>query len=95
MTPDKDIQRFLQVGHAEGISYLVLLGVAMPLKYFLNIPEAVRIVGSLHGILFVAFVFMIAWLVVQKKMSILSAVKAFVLSLVPFGTFYLNRLFVR
>jgi integral membrane protein len=95
MTPDKDIQRFLQVGHAEGISYLVLLGVAMPLKYFLNIPEAVRIVGSLHGILFVAFVFMIAWLVVQKKMSMLSAVKAFVLSLVPFGTFYLNRLFVR
>lgn len=95
MSPDKDIQRFLQVGHAEGISYLVLLGIAMPLKYFLNIPEAVRIVGSLHGILFVAFVFMIAWLVVQKKMSIMGAVKAFVLSLVPFGTFYLNRLVVR
>lgn len=92
MTPDKDIQRFLQVGHAEGISYLVLLGIAMPLKYFLNIPEAVRIVGSLHGILFVAFVFMIAWLVVQKKMSVMGGVKAFVLSLVPFGTFYLNRI---
>lgn len=95
MTPDKDIQRFLQVGHAEGISYLVLLGIAMPLKYFFDFPQAVRIVGSLHGILFVAFIFMIAWLVVQKKMSILSAVKAFVLSLVPFGTFYLNRLVVR
>lgn len=92
MTPDKDIQRFLQVGHAEGISYLVLLGIAMPLKYFFDLPQAVRMVGSLHGILFVAFIFMIAWLVVQKKMSILSAVKAFVLSLVPFGTFYLNRL---
>lgn len=95
MTPDKDIQRFLQVGHAEGISYLVLLGIAMPLKYFFDLPQAVRIVGSLHGILFVAFIFMIAWLVVQKKMSILSAVKAFVLSLVPFGTFYLNRLVIR
>lgn len=95
MTPDKDIQRFLQVGHAEGISYLVLLGIAMPLKYFFDFPQAVRIVGSLHGILFVAFIFMIAWFVVQKKMSILSAVKAFVLSLVPFGTFYLNRLVAR
>jgi integral membrane protein len=95
MTPDKDIQRFLQVGHAEGISYLVLLGIAMPLKYFFDLPQAVRMVGSLHGILFVAFIFMIAWLVVQKKMSILSAVKAFVLSLVPFGTFYLNRLVAR
>jgi integral membrane protein len=95
MTPDKDIQRFLQVGHAEGISYLVLLGVAMPLKYFFDIPQAVRLVGSLHGILFVAFMFMIAWLVVQKKMTLLGAVKAFVLSLVPFGTFYLNRLVAR
>lgn len=95
MTPDKDIQRFLQVGHAEGISYLVLLVIAMPLKYFFDLPQAVRMVGSLHGILFVAFIFMIAWLVVQKKMSILSAVKAFVLSLVPFGTFYLNRLVAR
>jgi integral membrane protein len=92
MTPDKDIQRFLQVGHAEGISYLVLLGVAMPLKYFFDIPQAVRLVGSLHGILFVAFMFMIAWLVVQKKMTLLGAVKAFVLSLVPFGTFYLKRI---
>jgi integral membrane protein len=92
MTPDKDIQRFLQVGHAEGISYLVLLGVAMPLKYFFDMPQAVRLVGSLHGILFVAFMFMIAWLVVQKKMTLLGAVKAFVLSLVPFGTFYLKRI---
>lgn len=95
MLHDKDIQRFLQVGHAEGISYLVLLGVAMPLKYLFNIPEAVRIVGSLHGILFVAFMFMIAWLVVQKKMTLIEAVKAFVLSLVPFGTFYLRRLVAR
>jgi integral membrane protein len=92
MTPDKDIQRFLQVGHAEGISYLVLLGVSMPLKYFFDMPQAVRLVGSLHGILFVAFMFMIAWLVVQKKMTLLGAVKAFVLSLVPFGTFYLKRI---
>jgi integral membrane protein len=95
MTPDKDIQRFLQVGHAEGISYLVLLVIAMPLKYFFDLPQAVRMVGSLHGILFVAFIFMIAWLLVQKKMTLMGAVKAFVLSLVPFGTFYLNRLVAR
>lgn len=95
MTADKDIQRFLQVGHAEGISYLVLLGIAMPMKYFFDLPQAVRMVGSLHGILFVAFIFMIAWLLVQKKMTLMGAVKAFVLSLVPFGTFYLTRLVAR
>ena len=93
MPEDQDIKRFLQIGHYEGISYLVLLGVAMPLKYLAGMPQAVKIMGSLHGILFVAFVFMIVWLVSQTKLTILNAVKAFVLSLIPFGTFYLNRLF--
>ena len=40
---------------AEGVSFLVLLLVAMPLKYLANMPMAVTIVGGLHGILFVAF----------------------------------------
>ena len=43
----------------EGISTLVLFGIAMPLKYFAGMPLAVRIVGSLHGALFVALVLML------------------------------------
>lgn len=92
---DTDIKRFLQVGHAEGISYLLLLGVAMPLKYFLGKPESVRILGMIHGVLFVGFIFMIAWLWQQKKMTFKAAVMAFVMSLIPFGTFFLNKLFPR
>ena len=39
----------------EGISYLILLFVAMPLKYFFNFPEAVKYFGWIHGILFLVF----------------------------------------
>lgn len=43
------------VAFAEGCSYLLLLRVAMPLKYFAGLPLAVKIVGSLHGALFFLF----------------------------------------
>lgn len=45
------------IGWFEGISFLVLLGIAMPLKYFAGWPDAVRVVGMAHGILFVLYVF--------------------------------------
>jgi integral membrane protein len=47
---------FRKIAIAEGISFLVLLCIAMPMKYFARIPIAVTIVGSLHGILFIAFI---------------------------------------
>ena len=45
------------IGIAEGISFLVLLLIAMPLKYFMQMPEAVKFVGWVHGALFVAFIY--------------------------------------
>ena len=56
----KKLSWLRKVGIAEGISFLVLLGIAMPLKYFLHQPMAVTIFGWIHGILFVAFLFL-AW----------------------------------
>jgi hypothetical protein len=44
-----------KISLAEGISYLLLLGIAMPLKYWAGLPLAVKIVGSIHGALFVVF----------------------------------------
>lgn len=82
----------LKTGKAEGISYLVLLFIAMPLKYFLDLPSAVRIVGMLHGILFVAFMFLILNLLVKKEFTFKQSVLAFLLSIVPFGTFYLRKI---
>ena len=82
---------FRKVAFAEGISFLVLLLIAMPLKYWAGLPIAVTIVGGLHGVLFVAFA-VLAWEVKQKyKMSWDWLVKAGLASIVPFGTFYMEK----
>ena len=44
------------IGILEGVSYLVLLGIAMPLKYIYAIPEAVKFTGWAHGVLFMAYI---------------------------------------
>lgn len=83
---------FLLIGKVEGYSYLVLLFIAMPLKYIFNIPGFVRPVGSVHGVLFVAFMLLLALMFFKVKLSFKNSVFAFLLSLVPFGTFFLKRL---
>lgn len=78
-------------GITEGISFLVLLFIAMPLKYFLQLPIAVTIAGWIHGVLFVTFISM-AWEVkgdLNKKTKwLLWAVAA---AFLPAGTFFFDR----
>jgi hypothetical protein len=47
------------IGFVEGLSFLILLGIAMPLKYFFGLPETVRVVGMAHGLLFVLYVLLV------------------------------------
>lgn len=86
------INNFLFIGKLEGYSYLALLFIAMPLKYLADMPLAVRIVGSIHGALFVAFVIIILMVVRKKQLTTENAMYAFLLSLIPFGTFFLKKL---
>jgi integral membrane protein len=83
---------FLLIGKVEGYSYLLLLFIAMPLKYLFHTPEYVRPIGSIHGVLFVAFMLLLALMFFKVKLSFKNSVFAFLLSLVPFGTFFLKRL---
>ncbi|NEM97008.1 DUF3817 domain-containing protein [Pontibacter burrus] len=85
------LSRFRAVAIYEGYSYLILLFIAMPLKYIFGIPEMVKYVGWAHGVLFVAYVALLAQVFFTEKWSILKAIVAFILSLVPFGTFYLDK----
>lgn len=81
----------ISVGHAEGISFILLLFIAMPLKYMADMPLAVRIAGSIHGILFIAFI-AVLWDARNKmKLTRLVTAKAFILSIIPFGTFFLPK----
>lgn len=82
---------FRKMAFTEGVSFLVLLFIAMPLKYLANYPIMVTIVGGLHGVLFVGFV-ILAWEVkseYRKSWSWLG--KAFAASIIPFGTFVMDK----
>lgn len=85
------IGRLRLVGFLEGMSYLILLGIAMPLKYLADMPIAVRIVGSLHGGLFILFFAAVAD-VARRRYPNLPGLwwRSTVASLVPFGTFVLD-----
>lgn len=75
----------------EGISTLVLFGIAMPLKYFAGMPLAVRIVGSLHGALFVALVLMLLLAIRKVPISSSLAAAGIAAAIVPGGPFLLDR----
>lgn len=75
----------------EGVSTLVLFGIAMPLKYFAGMPMAVRIVGSLHGALFVALVVMLLVAIRKVPISFGVAAAGMVVAVIPGGPFLLDR----
>lgn len=89
------IGRLRVIGFLEGVSFLVLLGVAMPLKYFWGEPQAVRVVGMAHGVLFLAYIAATvqAWL--EHDWSWKRAALIMLASLVPFGTFYADVKWLR
>lgn len=85
------IKTFRVISFAEGISLLTLLFLAMPLKYLLGIPEAVKVVGWIHGILFIVYVVVLVLVEIKYRWSVLLFLGAFIASLIPFGTFVLDR----
>src|SRR5688572_20026438 len=82
------VDRFRIVAFWEGISYLLLLFVAMPLKYGFGIDMAVRVVGMAHGVLFLGYCVTLAF--AARRLGARRTVLAFVLSFVPGGTFWLE-----
>jgi integral membrane protein len=80
-----------KVAKVEAISFLILLGVAMPLKYLAGIPLAVKICGWIHGILFVVFCAALLQTMVTARWSFSRAVPIFISALLPFGPFVLDR----
>ena len=85
------IGRLRAVMLLEGISYLVLLFVAMPMKYALGMPLAVRIAGGAHGVLFVLFVTALVQAALDREWKISRGALVFAVSLVPFANFVMDR----
>ena len=79
------------IGLVEGASFLVLLLIAMPLKYAAGMPMAVKVVGWAHGLLFAAFVAALVWTTIAARWPLARAALVFVAALLPFGPFLIDR----
>jgi integral membrane protein len=86
----RSLQRLRRIGWFEGVSFLVLLGIAMPLKYAAGMPEAVRVVGWIHGVLFMLFVAAAADATRRMGWPFKRFVGALIAGVTPFGTFVLD-----
>lgn len=85
------IRAFRITALSEGSSFLVLLFVAMPMKYVMGMPIAVRIVGTIHGMLFLLYIWQLAKLRTKYQWDNRFSFSALLAAILPFGTFVLDK----
>ena len=90
------VGRLRLLGFLEGVSLLVLVGVAVPLKYIRHDPTLVRLIGPVHGLLFLLFVVNTIQVGVEQHWRFKQTTwKVLLACIVPFGTFYIDRKILR
>lgn len=85
------LKQFRFMGIIEGSSLLVLLFIAMPLKYFFDMPEVVSVVGAIHGGLFTVYCLAIIYATFAVKWPFRFTIGAVAVAFIPFGNFILDR----
>ncbi len=85
------MDKFRLINFIEGISYLILVFIAMPLKYMFDYPIATKISGMAHGVLFIIFLIMLSQAIQKYKFDAKFSIILFVASLIPFGTTWTDR----
>ena len=84
------IERLRIIGYIEGISYILLMFVAMPLKYLADAPQMVSWTGWVHGVLFVIYCLVLLQVMIVKSWNIWTVSIPFIAALVPFGPFFID-----
>ena len=87
--------RFRVIAFAEGVSFIILLFIAMPLKYFWGQPNAVRAFGSVHGFLFVLYVFYAYLCRIEYRWDNIKTLILLGISFIPFGNFYADKRYLQ
>ena len=90
-----ELKKFRLINKIEGISFLILLFIAMPMKYSFGIPVATKIVGMLHGVLVFAFIYQIIEAKKEAGFTMKETALYSILSLIPFGSFYTDKLLAK
>ncbi|MCH4823046.1 DUF3817 domain-containing protein [Gramella lutea] len=91
MSLEKQLKLFKWISILEGLSFLILLFIAMPLKYIYEMPQMVQQVGMAHGILFIAYIAGALLLIKPMKWSLTQLGIILGCSVLPFGPFYVER----
>jgi len=86
---------FKKLSFLEGISFLIILFITMPLKYIFEYPSANKIVGMAHGILFISYVVMVFMLKPDEKWNVKDTAIILLCSIIPFGTFWMDKRYLR
>jgi integral membrane protein len=86
---------FRIVALLEGVSYILLLFIATPIKYILNEPQYVKLLGMPHGLLFVAYVSLALLFKKEFSWSKNTLLVVLLASIIPFGTFYIDKKYLK
>lgn len=85
------VRQLRVVGLVEAVSFLLLLGIAMPLKYLAGLPQAVRLVGMAHGLLWILYLVAAANAARHMRWSLSRILLVLAASLLPAGPFFIER----
>ena len=93
MTPEQTTwaKRFRWISLIEGTSFILLLFIAMPLKYTMDMPEAVTYIGWVHGALFLRYIYLVFPTARSLKWGFSRTLFALMASVLPFGPFIFDR----
>ncbi|MEL6589579.1 MAG: DUF3817 domain-containing protein [Bacteroidota bacterium] len=83
--------RLRVLAFAEGVSFLLILFVSMPLKYMFDQPGPNKVIGMVHGILFVLYILMVLQVKIERDWSMKTLLLAWLASIIPFGTFWADK----
>ena len=89
------MKTFKYIALLEGISLLLLLFFAMPMKYIYEIPVYVKVIGMAHGLLFIAYIALAVMLKIEEQWPIKKLVMVCIASIIPFGTFYIEKKYLK
>ena len=83
------------ISYLEGISYILLLFIAVPIKYYANDPSLVKLLGMPHGLLFVAYVILSLVSSKEYRWNSKKTLVVLISSVIPFGTFYVDYKYLK
>ena len=89
------LKLFRIIAFFEGISYILLLFIAVPIKYVFDDPTYVKMIGMPHGVLFMIYIIFSFIVNIKLKWNMKELFIILIASLVPLGTFYVDRKYLR